>query len=207
MLLRRDEILADICDNISGYYNLDTCRTNKGTPKGEELFIDHKYGFFTSDKEKYDLYLAVIEQELSQKQLKNLAKSREEALKIAQEEQQKKSSTPNLPRKEKEKRVKSKKKRKKPIPKALRVAIWTREFGTDGLGTCCVCKRDLSVHDFEAGHIISEAKGGMVIANNLVPICGTCNKSMSVVDMREFMKNNGLGELKCKIPPEDIGKL
>ena len=40
------------------------------------------------------------------------------------------------------------------------------------------CTRKISVFSFEVGHNIPESKGGKTTINNLIPICGDCNRSM-----------------------------
>ena len=48
---------------------------------------------------------------------------------------------------------------------------------------------------FTAGHIISEKNGGKIKWENIIPICNSCNLSMSATNMDEFIKeyypNNG----------------
>ena len=44
--------------------------------------------------------------------------------------------------------------------------------------------------NFECGHIIPESKGGETTQDNLLPICGLCNKSMATKNMNEFIKEN-----------------
>ena len=40
------------------------------------------------------------------------------------------------------------------------------------------CTRKVTVFSFEVGHNIPESKGGKTTINNLIPICGDCNRSM-----------------------------
>ena len=42
--------------------------------------------------------------------------------------------------------------------------------------------------NFECGHIIPESKGGETNEDNLIPICGLCNKSMGTRNMYEYTK-------------------
>jgi hypothetical protein len=41
------------------------------------------------------------------------------------------------------------------------------------------CKNIISVTNFQCGHNIPESKGGATTLGNLVPICNSCNASMS----------------------------
>ena len=67
------------------------------------------------------------------------------------------------------------KKRKATIPKAL------REQGRVFEGKCPTtwCQNTITVFNFESGHNIPESKGGPTTIENLIPLCGNCNKSMS----------------------------
>ncbi len=43
-------------------------------------------------------------------------------------------------------------------------------------------------HDWECGHVVSDAGGGETILSNLRPICIACNRSMGKTHMDEFKK-------------------
>jgi len=70
--------------------------------------------------------------------------------------------------------------RKKVISKKLREEVWLKHFGKTFSAKCPVqwCTREISVFSFEAGHNIPESKGGKTTIDNLIPICGDCNRSM-----------------------------
>jgi hypothetical protein len=81
--------------------------------------------------------------------------------------------------------------RKKRISKSLRQAVWNRHIG-DKIGkTKCLCcnVNEISQMTFECGHITAESKGGLTNIDNLMPICGLCNKSMGTINLFEFKKN------------------
>jgi hypothetical protein len=82
----------------------------------------------------------------------------------------------------------SKEKTKK-IPAAVRKIVWHTYIGKDNAtGKCLVCNsEDISYTNFECGHVKSRANGGDITIENLRPICGNCNKSISGNDMDEFM--------------------
>ena len=71
--------------------------------------------------------------------------------------------------------------KKKAIPKAMREQIWLRDFGRQFEAKCKTswCQNRINVWDFQAGHNIPESKGGVTSPDNLLPICGRCNLSMS----------------------------
>ena len=67
------------------------------------------------------------------------------------------------------------------IPKALREQVWIQHYGTVFHNKCptCWCQNKINVFDFQVGHNVPESKGGSTTIDNLVPICGRCNLSMS----------------------------
>ena len=91
----------------------------------------------------------------------------------------------------------SKKPKRKTIPKTVKILVWDKYIGNaTGCTTCMCCKHaTITQHNFECGHIISDANGGAISVDNLRPICSQCNKSMSTKNMVEFMKEWNLGEL------------
>ena len=56
-----------------------------------------------------------------------------------------------------------------------------------GKGECFCCQSELDKTDFHTGHIIAEFEGGKIEINNLEPICGSCNSSMGIMNMNEFI--------------------
>ena len=82
--------------------------------------------------------------------------------------------------------------KKKSISKTLKTAIWDKNIGNDKRSAYCICcvNNIIKIEDFDAGHIISEKKGGETNNMNLLPICSPCNKSMGIVDMNVFVLNN-----------------
>jgi len=76
--------------------------------------------------------------------------------------------------------VSNKKTRKrKTIPKKVKDDLWILYFGEDNAkGKCYICKTEIHISKFEAGHVTSDSNGGEPIIENLRPICGPCNKSM-----------------------------
>lgn len=69
---------------------------------------------------------------------------------------------------------------KQKIPKALREQLWLKVCGRTFEHKCLVewCKNIMTPFQFEAGHVIPESKGGATNLENLLPICGSCNRSM-----------------------------
>jgi len=67
------------------------------------------------------------------------------------------------------------------IPKALREQVWIQHYGTVFHNKCptCWCQNRVNVFDFQVGHNVPESKGGSTTIDNLIPICGRCNLSMS----------------------------
>ena len=85
------------------------------------------------------------------------------------------------------------KKKKKPIPVALKRKVWAKWMGEDtGKAKCLCCKlTDITQLNFHCGHIIAEAAGGELKVDNLKPICQSCNSSMGMTNMDEFISKYG----------------
>ena len=60
----------------------------------------------------------------------------------------------------------------------------------------CCNTVEINQSNFEAGHIISEFNGGPITVDNILPICGTCNRSMGKTNMDEFISNHLLKACK-----------
>jgi hypothetical protein len=94
--------------------------------------------------------------------------------------------------------------RKKNISKKLREEVWLKHFGEIFSSKCPIhwCTRKITVFSFEAGHNIPESKGGQTTINNLIPICGDCNRSMGdrfTID--EFSRKFAGESVTINIPP------
>lgn len=77
------------------------------------------------------------------------------------------------------------------ISQSLRQQVWTK-YANNKLEIKCICcnLNTINAFTFESGHIIPRSKGGECNIDNLVPICGLCNKSMGNINMKEFMINH-----------------
>lgn len=76
---------------------------------------------------------------------------------------------------------------RKAIPKKIRGEAWKIQFGDSTKGACFCCKKVLDVFDdWHAGHIVSHVNGGKDTADNLRPVCGSCNLSMGTENMDAF---------------------
>ena len=77
--------------------------------------------------------------------------------------------------------TKSNKEHKEFIPKRIRDLVWTTHNGETFKHKCFVswCDNNINVFNFQVGHDIPESKGGTIDIDNLKPICGNCNLSMS----------------------------
>ena len=87
---------------------------------------------------------------------------------------------------------KQKKPRKKTIPKGVRDHVWEKYMGKITEAPCFCCRKThiRLMNGYECGHVESEATGGDMSIENLRPICSSCNKSMGIKNMREYIKNN-----------------
>ena len=90
------------------------------------------------------------------------------------------------------------KKHKKVIPQVIRKIVWNKYIGLkNSIGKCLCCNaEEISIYNYECGHVISEFNGGDIIIQNLRPICGHCNRSVGSCNMDEFMDKYGIE--KCK---------
>jgi 5-methylcytosine-specific restriction endonuclease McrA len=79
--------------------------------------------------------------------------------------------------------------KRKAIPKAVKSTLWNMHFTENNAkGDCQVCTKEIKMNDFEAGHIIAASNGGSDNLDNLLPICGLCNRSMGTQNLNEFKK-------------------
>jgi len=105
-------------------------------------------------------------------------------------------------------------KKKATIPKPLRRAVWEKHYGKDlSHGPCDICGHDLSVFEYECGHIHAEALGGETTVENLLPICGACNKSMGKMNLYQFKEKIHLvaltqeeKEIVSHLTPEELSQ-
>ncbi len=51
---------------------------------------------------------------------------------------------------------------------------------------------EISQLNFSCGHIVAESNGGPLTAENIKPICASCNSSMRTSNMDEFIKKFNL---------------
>jgi hypothetical protein len=79
--------------------------------------------------------------------------------------------------------------RKRAISKSMKSKLWNEKIGTEvGEVYCIVCMNNkINMMNFECGHIVPESKGGETSVDNLLPICGLCNKSMATKHMRDYV--------------------
>jgi len=76
---------------------------------------------------------------------------------------------------------------RKAIPKKIRGEAWKAQFGSSTEGSCYCCRKELDIFDdWHAGHIVPSARGGPDTADNLRPLCGSCNLAMGTEHMDVF---------------------
>ena len=100
--------------------------------------------------------------------------------------------------------------KRKSIPKAVKTSVWNKYIQTDDpkklSGKCFVgCGCDITIADFELGHVIAHSKGGPNTIKNLRPICSTCNKSMGTMNLLEFKETYGLdSKIETELSEEEL---
>ena len=89
----------------------------------------------------------------------------------------------------------SKPRKKRSISKSLSDAVWVKYMGQDSARAyCLICNNNIisrfsGNNKFHCGHIQSEANGGSINIDNLLPICSTCNTSMGTTHMDDYVKS------------------
>tara|TARA_R100000750_G_C2338709_1_gene93232 strand:+ start:321 stop:1391 length:1071 start_codon:yes stop_codon:yes gene_type:complete len=84
---------------------------------------------------------------------------------------------------------KTKRKSRKTIPKAIKNQLWRKHFGNSMKGRCVCCQNEIdALEGWEAGHVEAVANGGSDHIDNLRPVCSTCNKSMSTMNLNEYIR-------------------
>jgi hypothetical protein len=78
--------------------------------------------------------------------------------------------------------------KRKKIPTTVRHKLWRNSFVNSTNGLCYVCKNDITIDNFHAGHIISVRNGGNDNIDNLKIVCPLCNLSMGIQNLEEFKK-------------------
>ena len=86
--------------------------------------------------------------------------------------------------------LKPDKKNTKKIPKKIKDDSWNKYVGKEKGNTYCICCdiEEINSKNFIGGHIISRKNGGHDTVDNIIPICSSCNLSMSSTNMDEFIK-------------------
>ena len=86
------------------------------------------------------------------------------------------------------------KKVKKCIPIALKRQVWDHWIGKEkGIFNCLCCNiSEIEKNNFDCGHVVAEINGGELSVINLKPICGSCNSSMGIANMNDFIKKYNL---------------
>jgi 5-methylcytosine-specific restriction endonuclease McrA len=79
------------------------------------------------------------------------------------------------------------------IPKKVRTDVWNTFIGPNIPIHKCLCclKTTICMTDFQVGHVVSEHDGGNLNIDNLRPICASCNISMGVTNMKEYVVKYG----------------
>jgi 5-methylcytosine-specific restriction endonuclease McrA len=90
----------------------------------------------------------------------------------------------------------------KTIPLSLKKAVWNHWIGMgEGKALCTVCKvTTIYQISFHCGHIIAKSRGGTNTVNNLRPICQSCNSSMGVQNMDDFIRLCTTGTIDKEVP-------
>ena len=134
-----------------------------------------------NNEEKQQKEIELLERKLKEASIRMSAISKVSEMKVS-------------PPKYKEVETEKKSYKKKPIPLTLKRKVWSKHIGESvGMAKCLCCKlTDIGQMTFTCGHIIAESRGGTLTLNNLLPICQSCNSSMGVKNMKDFIVEFGL---------------
>ena len=143
--------------------------------------------------EKYDK----LKNKLSSKNSKKDESKKDESKK---DESKKDESNKDESKKDESKKAEKKvKKPKEKIPVSVKNTLWSLHFPNVLEGKCKCCQTEtITRNNFDCGHIISEKNGGEIKLENLKPICRSCNSSMGVMNMNEYMKKYGFDKIANK---------
>lgn len=74
-----------------------------------------------------------------------------------------------------------------------RLLVWENTFGDLNYSSKCYtcCGATITARQFECGHIIAKANGGLTRLYNLRPICNDCNRSMDTMNMFDYIRHYG----------------
>lgn len=90
--------------------------------------------------------------------------------------------------------------KRKKISRGLKLKLWEFYYGLEnGKGSCYVCKKEILMAQFEAGHVKSHHDGGDISRPNLRCICHQCNQLMETVNLELYKNwmNQRLKEPSC----------
>lgn len=76
---------------------------------------------------------------------------------------------------------------KQKLSKKFREDVWEKYNGKNYHGKCFCCGSEISIINFDCGHVISEKNGGETSIANMRPVCRPCNLSMSSTNMNDYM--------------------
>ena len=176
------------------FINLDTFQKNKTPNKN---FVSNEYLILSDVHEKFEFFV----EECQKRGLPSLAKKEPSITttimnSISTYVMGDKNNAPG--KENKDKKEKKDKPRRPGIPKPVRDEVWRNAF--DSLdGYCYCCLTAIRIENWDCGHIVAHARGGKDEADNLRPLCRTCNISMGKHNMIEWMKKynmKGLSNFK-----------
>jgi 5-methylcytosine-specific restriction endonuclease McrA len=84
--------------------------------------------------------------------------------------------------------------KRKPLPKQVSDMVWIKwqsKEKTSGICYCCGLEITLLPKNYECGHVKSKYNGGSDQISNLRPICKSCNLSMGIQNMNDYMVQYG----------------
>lgn len=74
------------------------------------------------------------------------------------------------------------------ISRTLRNEVWRKRCNDKINGECYCCSEEISITNFDCGHIVSVKDGGSNDLENLEPVCRSCNLHMGTMNMISYKK-------------------
>ena len=159
------KIFSEWLFNRKGYLCIDTGKTIAETKLKDYVNVDKRCMIVSSTSDIFDYSSKLISKHIQDTIFEELGES----------------SSSNIT-------VDNKRKSRKTIPKAIKNQLWRKHFGNSMKGRCVCCQNEIdALEGWEAGHVEAAANGGSDHIDNLRPVCSTCNKSMSTMNLNEYI--------------------
>jgi 5-methylcytosine-specific restriction endonuclease McrA len=195
---RKDNVITHIKFNCKNIKNIENEKKNLQKIEDKSNKIEEENKILKEENNEMKINFKKLEEKIlkidgANTSIENIKKEMQDELteiKILKENLKLKEKLDQADIEKEDDDSKIKKKKKERIPQKMRMMVWDKYIGLDkGKSKCKCCnEKEISQMDFECGHIIAEANGGQITIDNLLPICGPCNRSMKTDNFFVFQK-------------------